>query len=86
MRSLASEENAECVVVVDGSRIYGDKQLILYELKSPIAFTLFKSSDVLGQSFALSGRSCPFYIMQFQNAQQASEFLHNIEDSARLIL
>ena len=83
--SLASEENAQCVIFVDEGRTHGDKQQIRYDHNYSMALTLFKSSDVRGEPFAQSGRTCPFYILHFQNAQQASDFLHNNEDSVRYI-
>ena len=83
---LASEENAQCVILVDESRIYGDMQRIRYEVNYSMPSTLFESSNVRGEEFARSGRACPLYIMHFQNGQQTTEFLHINEDSVRLIL
>ena len=83
---LADEENAQCVIMLEDDRTFGDTILQQNELNFSLALTVFKSGDVNGEQIAESGKSCPFYIMHFQNMTRALEFLHINKDNIRLML
>ena len=83
MGNLAKEENAKCVILVDEGGQYAVHQRSHYEENESLALTLFMASDATGESFALSGKFCPFYIMDFQNSEHALQFLDFNTDNIR---
>ena len=80
---IASEENAQCLIMLEDDRTFGDTILQQNGLNFSMALTVFKSGDVNGEQIAESGKSCPFYIMHFQNMTRALEFLHINKNNIR---
>ena len=73
----------QCVRLVQKDRKYNGPSVLLGGLNKPVAITMLEASKTSENSLGQVEKVCPFHIMQFDTAYNATEFLHSHQDNIR---
>ena len=80
---LVIEENMQCVRLIQKDRKYDGPSVLLGHLNKPVAITMWEAAKPSGHSLRQVEKVCPFHVMQFDTAYNATGFLHSHQDNIR---
>ena len=73
----------QCVRLVQKDRKYDGPSVLLGGLNKPVAIAMLEASKTSRSSLGQVEKVCPFHIMHFDTAYNATEFLHSHQDNIR---
>lgn len=80
---LASEEDAQQVVLVDDGKTHSVQEEIIFSSDRFVALISFGASNVSGRSLFQAGKMCPYHVLHFDRGKAASDFLNKHEKNLR---